>query len=205
MSAPRCTICSYRQLYYDDRAPVYHRHFSSRDIRILQGLEYSVTNRDFLCPTCQSYHPLLPDTGVNICLTGSELHDFQHPRDSEEVCPPDRLHIDWNTISGGTIANLEYAWSLDYRKCKRPMRILLVAGIDDIEKGGTKDSLTNSILRLKNTIDDNNVYHPDMKNELVVATVSNPPKYVWFPDAGELRIHTYTSSPYANFCAKFTY
>ena len=186
MLPPKCNICSYRQLHYNDRAPVYHHHFSSREVRILQGLEYSTTNRDYLCPTCQAHHPLLPDTGLNVCLAGSELHDFHHPNDSDEVCPPDRLHIDWVTLPGETVASLENAWSLDYRKCKRPMRILLVAGIDDIANGGSKDSLTNSILRLKNSIDDNNAYHPNFKNEFVVATVSNSPKYVWFPDAGPM-------------------
>ena len=31
-------------------------------------------------------------------------------------------------------------------------------------------TLTNSILKLKNSIDEQNSYHPRVKNELVVAT-----------------------------------
>ena len=55
------------------------------------------------------------------------------------------------------------------------MRILLVAGLNDLLKGGNKDTLTNSTLNLKNTIDDQNVYHPSTSNELVVSTLLNPP------------------------------
>ena len=43
-------------------------------------------------------------------------------------------------------------------------------------------SITNSILLLKNAIDDQNSYHPSVKNELVVATLLNPLKLTWFPD-----------------------
>ena len=64
------------------------------------------------------------------------------------------------------------------------MRVLLVAGINDLMKGGSMSSITNSILLLKNAIDDQNSYHPSVKNELVVATLLNPPKLTWFPDTG---------------------
>ena len=66
------------------------------------------------------------------------------------------------------------------------MRVLLVAGINDLMKGGTLDSVTNSILQLKNTIDCKNSHHPGVMNELVVATLFNPLKLTWFPDAGPL-------------------
>ena len=64
------------------------------------------------------------------------------------------------------------------------MRILLAAGLNDLIKGGNKESVTNSILRLKNAIDDQNIHHPDNPNELVVATLPNPPKLTWFDDNG---------------------
>ena len=77
---------------------------------------------------------------------------------------------------------LETAWQVDYGKSVRPMRILLFAGLNDLLKGGNKDTLTNSILNLKNLIDDQNVYHPSTPNELVVSTLLNPPNLTWFPD-----------------------
>ena len=64
------------------------------------------------------------------------------------------------------------------------MRVLLVAGINDMLKGGNMTSITNSILQLKNRIDELNTFHPNVKNELVVATLLNPPKLTWFTDNG---------------------
>ena len=46
------------------------------------------------------------------------------------------------------------------------------------------ESITNGILRLKNAIDDNNIHRPEVKNELVVTALLNPPKVVWFSDSG---------------------
>jgi hypothetical protein len=89
-----------------------------------------------------------------------------------------------SSVPGASIPTLEHAWSVDYAKYKRPMRILLSAGINDLLKGGTFTSITNRILNLRQTIDKQNEYHPHAQNELVVATVLNPPKLTWFPDTG---------------------
>jgi hypothetical protein len=94
--APYCNICSYRQPtrpLYD----VYHRHFSSREVRIMQGVEYSTTNTTYLCPTCMSVHNIWPDYGLNVCLGTSQLHNIHHPRDPTVICPPDPIHVDWVT------------------------------------------------------------------------------------------------------------
>ena len=184
MAPPMCNICSYRQLPPRPSIALRHRHFSAREMRILQGVEFAIRNKMYLCPTCMVHHPARPDYGLNVCLSASQLHEFHRPREPNVTCPPDQLHVDWLTIPGATISTLEYAWTLDYAKQQRPMRILLSAGLNDLLKGGTKTSLTNSILSLKNTIDDQNQYHPQFRNELVVTTVLNPPKLTWFPDNG---------------------
>ena len=59
-----------------------------------------------------------------------------------------------------------------------------MAGVNDLFQGGIKETLTNSILELKNSIDENNKFHPDVKNEFVVSTIFNPPKLVKFPGTG---------------------
>ena len=184
MSPPMCNICSYRQPRPKRSIPVYHRHYSSAEMRIMQGVEWSTTNRCYMCPTCEKSHPSRPDIGLNVCLSDSQLHEFHLPKEPNITCPPDSLHVDWVTIPGATIPTLETAYQVDYAKYKRPMRVLLVAGINDLLRGGTKLTLTNSILQLKNCIDDQNSYHPEIKNELVVATLLNPPKLTWFPDTG---------------------
>ena len=39
-------------------------------------------------------------------------------------------------------------------------------------------------MHFKFTVDRQNEYHPGQHNELVIATLVNPPKYVWFRDNG---------------------
>ena len=177
MAPPKCNICSYRQLE-PPGLPIYHRHFSSVEMRIMQGVEWSTTNRSYLCPTCQMSHPARPDSGLNVCLGDSQLHEFHVPREPGVTCPPDKIHIDWNTVPGATIPTLQHAWQVDYGKYKRPMRV------NDLLKGGTFTSITNSILHLRLAIDYQNQFHPSQQNELVVATILNPPKLCWFPDNG---------------------
>ena len=184
MAPPACDICSYRQPEPLTPVPVYHRHFSAVEVRITQGVEWSKSNRCYMCPTCEVYHPARPDPGLNVCLGASQLHEFHVPREPDVTCPPDFLHVDWNTIPGATIPVLTHAYQVDYRKYTRPMRVLLVAGINDLLKGGDFTSITNSILHLKQVFDAQNQYHPSQQNEFMVATILNPPKLCWFPDTG---------------------
>ena len=184
MCPPRCNICSFRQEGPLPTIPVYHLHFSSVEIRVTQGVEWTTTNRPYLCPTCQCHHPVKTDYGLNVCLSDSQLHGFHNPRDPTVICPPDSIHVDWVTVPGATIPDLQHAWQVDYWKYRTPMRVLLVAGTNDLLKGGDMTSVTNSILHLKNLIDEQNVYHPDTPNEFVMATVLNCPKLTWYPDNG---------------------
>ena len=111
--APLCNICSYRQRG-ERQGPVYHQHNSPREVRILQGVEYSDSNPTYMCPTCVVMHPAKPDIGLNVCLSDSMLHNFHQPRDPTVICPPDPFHVDWVTIPGGTIQDLTQAFIVDY-------------------------------------------------------------------------------------------
>ena len=51
-------------------------------------------------------------------------------------------------------------------------------------KGKTRTDIVASTLHFKEVVNSQNRYHPHTKNELVVATILNPPKFVWFPDNG---------------------
>ena len=183
--APLCNICSYRQTTRDKVGPVYHLHSSAKEVRLMQGMEYSTSrNPDYFCPTCMTRHPTYMDYGLNVCLSDSQLHNVHHPRDQSVVCPPDSVHIDWVTISGGTVADLAHAFTVDYKKSPRPMRILVAAGLNDILRGADRDTVVERFIHLKETIDAQNVFHPHAKNELVIATILNPPKLVWLPGNG---------------------
>ena len=64
------------------------------------------------------------------------------------------------------------------------MRILVSAGLNDLVRGATRNSIVGRFLHLKEVVETQNAYHPHTKNELVNATLLNPPKLVWFPDNG---------------------
>ena len=50
--------------------------------------------------------------------------------------------------------------------------------------GKTRDEVVESFLHFKNTVDKQNDFHPEIKNEFVIATVLNPPNICWFADNG---------------------
>ena len=156
---PYCMICSYRQA--EERPyPMFHFHSSPREVRILQGVEYTTSNPDYMCPTCRVMHSTFPDYGLNVCLGTSQLHNFHQPWDPTVTCPPDPFHIDWVTISGGTIPDLTQAFTVDYRRQPRPMRIFVTAGLNDLLRGTSRDTIVERFIHLKETIDAQNVYHP---------------------------------------------
>ena len=130
-------------------------------------------------------HPAKLSYDLNICLSSSTLHDFHHPREEGVSCPPDSSHVDWITIPGAKIEDLLYAWRLDYHREPRPMRVLLVAGLNDLIKGGTKESVINEIKRFKVNVKCQNYYHPGHQNKLIVAPILMAPKLVWYPDNGD--------------------
>ena len=181
--APYCYICSYRQIEGRTR-PLFHNHFSAREVRIVAGIEYSSSYPSYLCPTCMDVHSTWFDCGLNVVLSDSQLHDVHHPREPGVVCDPDPFHIDWNTISGGTIVDLTHAFHVEYKRQTRPMRVFVSAGLNDILQGASRDTLVERFMNLKEVIDRQNVVHPQIRNELTIATVLNPPKLVWFEGNG---------------------
>ena len=134
-------------------------------------------------------HPVRPATGLNVCLGDSQLHNVHHPRDVTVSCPPDDPHIDWVTVPGGTISDLEHAFLVDYARQERPMRILFTGGINDLVQGATVNDMVMRLMHLNNVVDQQNSHHPNVKNELVIATTILPPKLVWFPDYGPAPAH----------------
>ena len=181
--APLCNIYSYRQRG-ERQGPVYHQHNSPREVRILQGVEYSDSNPTYMCPTCVVMHPAKPDIGLNVCLSDSMLHNFHQPRDPTVICPPDPFHVDWVTIPGGTIQDLTQAFTVDYWRQTRPMRIFVSAGLNNILRGASRNSMVEDYIHMKEVVQAQDAYHPNKRNELVIATLLNPPKLVWFAGNG---------------------
>ena len=68
-----CYICS------TDRHPVFHKHNSPKEIRIMQMVEYEATNLPYMCTSCVGVHMARPDNGVNICLSTSTIQRAPPP------------------------------------------------------------------------------------------------------------------------------
>ena len=182
MSPPACHICSYAQPRPDKPVEVYHLHNSSRHIRQLMGVEGHEDNPLYMCPTCQAPHSARPTTGLNVCVSTSQLHNFHFPRE-DIVVSPDTLHTDWITIPGATVKQLSFAWRIDYHKESRPQRVLLVAGLNDLIKVGNAEELKERVLDFEEVVRHQNRYHAHIGcNEFYVAPILIPPKLAWFPN-----------------------
>ena len=182
----QCELCSYQQPPPHQPMAVFHLHRSAKQFRVLQKVEYDRENKLYLCPTCQATHLARPAYGLNICVSDSTLHNFHQPRDRGVVCSPDTTHVDWVSIPGGKISDLDLAWRVEYHREPRPMRILLVAGLNDLIKGGTRESVMRSIVHFQQMIIRNNRYHPGSSNQFAVAPLLCPPKLVWYGDNGPM-------------------
>ena len=123
--------------------------------------------------------------GLDICVGDSMLHELHNPRDPGVECPPDTSHVDWLTIPGAKIEDLLYAWRLDYHREENPMRVMLVAGVNNLIKGDSFDEITSAIERFWWNVVSQDKYHPDLPNTFAVAPILPVPKLVWYPDNGE--------------------
>ena len=64
------------------------------------------------------------------------------------------------------------------------MRVLVSVGINDFMRGADVTTMIEKYIALKELIEAQNSKHPQTKNEMVIATVLNPPKLVWFEGNG---------------------
>ena len=64
------------------------------------------------------------------------------------------------------------------------MRILLMVGVDDLARGNSRDDIVEAFMHFKLTVDKQNSFHPEKRNELVIPTILNPPQLTWFDDNG---------------------
>ena len=172
---PFCYICS-----TVERPNVRHYHSSAREIRIIQGVDK--TDKPFMCTTCMHIHSAALENGINIVLGTGELQNIHTPMENLDTRKEaDPVHIEWVTIKHADIRELEHAWYCDYVTTERPMRILLSAGLEDILKGRSATDIIESYLHLEHTVKKQNA-----RNELVIATLHNPPRLTWFPDNGSM-------------------
>ena len=135
-----CCICSDKDIIGYRTKYVRHKHFSSKVIREISGVEGS-TEKEHYCSTCKVVHGSQGESErLKIVVASSELHNFWNPSHGFSFSG-DYGHIDYITIHDSKINDLTAAWEITYFQEKRPMDVLLVAGIKNVARGFRKESI----------------------------------------------------------------
>ena len=190
----KCYICSHTQQHTTDQKEVFHKHFSSINLR---KWTFADAKSVYLCPSCMSHHQPYPNTRIKIAVSDSTLHQFFAPPGAElesNLYKGDTVHIDYVTIPGGTIDTLTNAFRLDYitKPQNKPLDVVLVAGYNDLVKGFSRETIMWYITRFANKVISAGAdLHPDNPNTVAIATLMYPPQLAWFPDNGPFPTHNY--------------
>ena len=178
-----CQICSYSQKHPETKKTVYHDHFSSKHVRELLEVEYSLSG-SYFCPSCKSRHSPYPTERTKVVLSDSTLHKFFDPPTPTRVnYKGDILHTDYVTISGATLDTLFHAFKIDYSHHTTPMDIFIVAGYNDLVKNHSREYIVDTIKKFCEYVrqlpnEDNSI------NTVAVGTLLYPPQLSWFVDNG---------------------
>ena len=180
-----CLICSYTQEYPARQVPVYHRHFSSRRLREMIGVEDK--DHPYYCPSCKYQHKPYPNTRIKVVVSDSTLHNFFAPssHSGSALYPGDVRHVDYVTIPGADINTLRSAFRLDYMEKlpTKPLDVVLVAGYDDLLEGTNREYIMYEFQKFSDNVKMCGLgLHPDKPNTVAIASLMYPPQIAWFPD-----------------------
>lgn len=190
-----CSICSYRQIPYHNRAPVFHNHFSSLFLRKLAGAEFSDT--DHLCPSCKKEHSSYPEPRLSVVVSDSTLHQYFTPSGYTETLQynDDDRHIDYLTIAGARISALLNAFQIEYvvNPPPRDLDVVLIAGYADIVDGYARDYIIEKMYNFAELVM-NNPASPGGKNTFAVGSLFYPPQVAWLADNGPYPTENYVDN-----------
>ena len=154
------------------RKPLYHRHFSTKYFYATQ-LNQNVENVE--CRTCKHIHQIEreEEKRVIVILSTSTLHNTFL---NDAVKSP--VHVNLETICGGTIDMLRENWIYQYSQETKPMDIIVVAGLNDLTTL-SEEEFVEKIATFKRI-----VIQQNGTNSFTFAEMLRPPKYAWFPQNG---------------------
>ena len=193
---PECSICSYRQPVTEKARAVNHKHFSTR---FMQSVSTDSAGNSF-CSTCKKVHHKYPTDRVKLCLSDSTLHEFftftpppPRPGQKQQLQNKgDNVHVDYVTIPGSKVEDLQQAFRLEYEKETRGIDVLVVAGLNNLLKGDKVEELFAKFGYFRDLVEwQATKYHPAIKNTFAVTTLLYAPQLCWFPDDGPPPSPTY--------------
>ena len=115
------------------------------------------------------------------------MHDFWHSGGYEG----DQIHIDWVTIPGAKIQDLQHAWRRDYRHEKRPMDVLVVGGLNNVRNESTSKIMERIDEFATTVLAQSEEFHPEAPSTFSFATMFLPPQYARFPGDDSLPIKSF--------------
>ena len=180
-----CQICSFSQKPPEVKKSVYHDHFSSKSLRELLGVEFSLSG-SYFCPSCKSRHSPYPTERTKLVLSDSTLHNFfAPPTHTSTSYEGDTQHVDYITISGATLETLFHAFKLEYSHHVYPVDVFIVAGYNDLVKNHSRDFIIEIIKRFGEYVRE--LKYKDNSpntNTVTIGTLLYPPQLAWFVDDG---------------------
>lgn len=176
-----CSICSTVD------TPVYHRHYSSRWLREILGVEND-ENASFYCPPCKSRHEPYPYSRTKVLVSDETLHPFFAPpaHNPEHHYSGDLMHVDYITIPGASINELAAAFQAEFvnKQARKPLDVVLVAGYRELRLG---HSIADIEERFRSFADQ--VLAAKVNGENNTVAISDfifLPSLAWFPDNGQM-------------------
>ena len=123
---PFCATCSE---YQDRPTPIWHRHYSSKRIRLKSPQDEFFR---YSCSQCKhSPHYFLTGGRSPILLTSSALHNYWGHGENLSYAD-DKLHCDVVSIPGAKLRDLSRAFKSEYDQHFLPTDTLVVGGINNI-------------------------------------------------------------------------
>ena len=111
-------------------------------------------------------------TRVKLVLSTSTLHMWFAPPGLNVNYRGDSEHRDYLTIPGAKIAQLHDAFVIEYGKEQRGIDVVLVAGLNDVARGYSRDYIMFCIKDLRKAVKKQaEINYPQVKNTLAVATM----------------------------------
>jgi hypothetical protein len=110
---------------------------------------------------------------------------FAPPGATEVLYEGEKSHRDYVTIPGTKIVHLHEAFMCEYGTVTIGMDVLLVAGLNDVVKGHTRNYIMQCIKDMRKAVEKQaEDYHPEVKNTFAVSSLLYPPQICWFEDNG---------------------
>ena len=175
----RCEICT------DEYQTFQHKHFSSRWLRDILGVEES---NGYYCPSCLSRHRPYPYNRIKLAIGDSSLHQaYALPGLQGPLYEGDLLHTDYLTIADASLETLITAFRKEYADCppRLPMDVVIVAGYRDLIEGRSRQHIMTGFRTLTELILNCSIEGLS-RNTVAICNLYYPPSLAWFYDNGRI-------------------